>query len=177
MGQRLRSPLTEIGVDASEGEYILAVDGKPTTTMNNIYQALVNTAGKQVTLTLNGKPVDAGSHTTVVIPTSDERPLYYFNWVQENIAKVDKATNGKVGYVHIPDMGAPGLNAFAKYFYPQFGKEGLIVDVRGNGGGNVSPQIIERLRREITMIDIARNGAINVDPGGMGAGPEGAPHQ
>ncbi len=168
----LRSPLTEMGVDAKEGEYILAVDGKATNTMSNIYQSLVNTAGKQVTLTLNGKPVDAGSHTTVVIPTSDERPLYYFNWIEDNIGKVSKATNDKVGYIHIPDMGAPGLNVFAKYFYPQFGKEGLIVDVRGNGGGNVSQQIIERLRREVAMIDVARNGAISVDPGGMVPGPK-----
>ncbi len=168
----VRSPLTEIGVNAKAGDYILAVDGKPTNTMNDIYQALVNTAGKQVTLTLNSKPSDAGSHTTVVVPTSDEHALDYYNWVEENLEKVSKATDGKVGYVHIPDMGVPGLNAFAKYFYPQFGKEGLIVDVRGNGGGNVSPQIIERLRREIAMIDVARNSTISTDPGGLILGPK-----
>ncbi len=168
----LRSPLTEIGVDAHAGEYIIAVDGKPTNTMTDIYQALLNTAGKQVALTLNGTPARAGSHTTVVVPVADEHPLYYYNWVQNNIATVNKATDGKVGYVHIPDMGAPGLNEFAKNFYPQFAKEGLIVDVRGNGGGNVSPQIIERLRREAVMIDIARNGTRNIDPGGMIMGPK-----
>lgn len=168
----LRSPLTEIGVTAREGDYIIAVNGVSTSTLADIYEALINTADKQVTLTVNAKPEAAGSRTTVVIPTADERQLYYFNWVQENIEKVSKATGGKVGYVHIPDMGVPGLNEFAKYFYPQFAKEGLIVDVRGNGGGNVSPQIIERLRREIAMIDIARNAARNADPGGMILGPK-----
>lgn len=167
-----RSPLTEIGVLAREGDYIIAVDGNPTNQMQNLYQALVNTAGKQVTLRLNTSPKEDGSHETVVIPTRDERELYYQKWVEGNIEKVTKATGGKIGYVHIPDMGTPGLNAFVKYYYPQIRKEGLIVDVRGNGGGNVSPQIIERLRREIAMIDIARNAAPSPDPGGMVLGPK-----
>ncbi len=168
----VRSPLTEIGVNAHQGDYILAVDGKPTPPMKDIEAALVNTAGKQVTVTLNSSPKTAGSHETVVVPISDERPLYYYDWVQSNIEKVSKATNGRVGYVHIPDMGVPGLNEFVKYYYPQLRKEALIVDVRGNGGGNVSPQIIERLRREIAMIDIARNGAPGIDPGGTILGPK-----
>jgi tricorn protease len=168
----LRSPLTEIGVRAHEGDYIIAVNGQSARDAKDIYELLINAADKQVTLTLNSKPVTEGSWTTVVIPTASEQQLYYYNWVQKNIEKVTAATDGKVGYVHIPDMGVPGLNEFAKYFYPQFGKEGLIVDVRGNGGGNVSPQIIERLRREIAMIDIARNGSPSFDPDGMVPGPK-----
>jgi len=170
--QNLRSPLTDIGVDVKEGDYIIAVDGKPTNQMNNIYAAFVNTAGKQVTLRVNRQPKEAGSHETVVIPTDNEQDLYYYNWVESNIEKVSKATNGKVGYVHIPDMGVRGLNEFVKYYYPQLRKEGLIVDVRGNGGGNVSPQIIERLRREIAMVDIARNTVPAINPGGTILGPK-----
>ena len=169
----LRSPLTEIGVDAKEGDYIIAINGKPTNEMRNIYEALVNTVDKQVTLTLNASPKESGSRETVVVPIGDERRLYYYKWVQGNIDKVSKATDGKAGYLHIPDMGVGGLNEFVKYFYPQtYGREGLIVDVRGNGGGNVSPQIIERLRRENIMIDIARNTAISPDQGGMVLGPK-----
>ena len=67
-----------------------------------------------------------------------------YNWIQDNIKKVDKATNGKVGYIYIPDMGPEGLNEFSRYFYPQLDKEGLIIDDRANGGGNVSPMILER---------------------------------
>lgn len=168
----LRSPLTEIGVDAKEGDYIIAVDGKPTSTMRDIYEAFVGKAGKQVTLRLNDKPQEAGSRTTVVVPIADERPLYYYNWVQSNIEKVSKATDGRVGYVHIPDMGVGGLNEFAKYFYPQARKDAMIVDVRGNGGGNVSPQIIERLRREIALISIARNTVPTPDPATAILGPK-----
>jgi tricorn protease len=167
-----RSPLTEIGVDAREGDYIIAIDGKLTNDMNDIYEALVNTAGKQVTLKLNSEAKEAGSRTTIVVPVEDEHALYYYNWVQENIEKVSKATEGKVGYLHIPDMGTGGLVEFAKYFYPQLRKEGLVVDVRGNGGGFVSPIVIERLRRELAMIDVARNSAINLDPGAMVLGPK-----
>ena len=167
-----RSPLTEIGVNVKEGDYIIAVDNKPVNQMTDIYESLVNKAGKQVTLKINSSPKESGSHETVVIPTDDESQLYYYNWVENNIAKVNKATNGRVGYIHIPDMGLPGLNEFMKYFYPQIKKEALIIDDRGNGGGNVSPIITERLRREPVMIDIARNGAPNFDPGGMHVGPK-----
>lgn len=168
----LRSPLTDIGVNVREGDYIIAVDGKPTNTMSDLYASLVNTADKQVTLRVNSQPREQGSRETVVVPTSDERSLYYFNWVQKNIEKVSKATDNKVAYVHIPDMGVGGLNEFAKYFYPQTRKDAIIVDVRGNGGGNVSPQIIERLRRELAMIDIARNTAISLDPDATIVGPK-----
>jgi tricorn protease len=168
----LRSPLTEIGVDVQPGEYILAVNGKPTAELTDIYEGLVNTAGKQVTLTVNSTPMAEGSRRVVVVPIADERPLYYHTWVEKNIETVSRATDGRVGYIHIPDMGVPGLNEFAKYYYPQLRKDALIVDVRGNGGGNVSPMIIERLRREAAMISISRNAAIAPDPGGMILGPK-----
>ncbi len=168
----LRSPLTEIGVDVKQGEYIVAVNGVSTAGMRDISEALWNTAGKQVTLSVNAAPKESGARTVVVVPIADERELYYFNWVQRNLEKVDKAAGGRVGYVHIPDMGADGLNQFVKYYYPQIRKDALIVDVRGNGGGNVSSQIIERLRREVAMIDIARNTSYAPDPDGTIVGPK-----
>lgn len=147
----LRSPLTEVGVDISEGDFILAINGKSTREMNDIYAALVNEAGKTVALTTNDEPTMDGSKKNLVKPIDDESSLYYFNWVQDNIRKVNEATDGQIGYIHIPDMSVKGLNEFAKYFYPQLrGKKGLIIDDRGNGGGNVSSMIIERLRRELT---------------------------
>jgi tricorn protease len=170
--ESLRSPLTEIGVDVKAGDYIIAVNGVSTAGMKDIYEALWNTAGKQVSLSVNSAPKEAGARNVTVVPTSDERDLYYFNWVQRNLEKVSKATGGRVGYVHIPDMGVDGLNQFVKYYYPQTRKDALIVDVRGNGGGNVSQQIIERLRREVAMIDIARNTSYNPDPDGTIVGPK-----
>jgi tricorn protease len=106
------------------------------------------------------------------MPIDDEQGLYYYAWVQGNIEKVEKATQGRVGYIHVPDMQIKGLNEFVKYFYPQFRKQALIVDVRGNGGGNVSPLLIERLRREAAMVGIARNAAPGFDPEALIAGPK-----
>jgi tricorn protease len=152
----LHSPLTEVGVGAVKGEYITSVNGKSTRGMNDIYTAFVNKAGKNVELTLNSSPAEGG-RKVLVVPLSDESKLYYYTWVQNNIRKVDQATGGQVGYIHIPDMGPEGLNEFVKYFYPQLSKKALIIDDRGNGGGNVSPMIIERLNREITRSNMARN--------------------
>ena len=156
----LRSPLTEVGVNVREGELILAVDGKPTNAMADIYASLVGKAGKEVELTVNSTASMTGARKVLVIPTADESNLYYYNWVHRNIEYVSEKTNGEIGYIHIPDMGPGGLNEFVKYFYPQLGKKGLIIDDRGNGGGNVSPMIIERLRRDITRANMVRNAQI-----------------
>jgi tricorn protease len=152
-----RSPLTELGVDAKEGDFIIAINGNSTKDMNDIYEALVNTANQQVELTLTSKASPEGARKTLVVPTDDESKLYYYNWVQGNIKKVNDASNGEIGYIHIPDMSAEGLNEFVKHFFPQLNKRALIIDDRGNGGGNVSPMIIERLNREMTMITMSRN--------------------
>lgn len=167
------SPLTEIGINAKEGEFIVAIDGVSTKDKNNIYEALIDKAGKPVVLSLNTKASENGARDVVVEPIASENSLYYYNMVQYNIEKVSKATNGQVGYIHIPDMGPEGLNEFVKYFYPQLTKKALIIDDRGNGGGNVSPMIIERLRREAAMWTITRNGnAAEIKPNQMMNGPK-----
>ena len=144
-----RSPLTEVGLNVKEGDFIIAINGKSIKDVSNIYSELIGKANKEVILTINSKPDESGAREIVIVTTDDESDLYYYNWVQENIRKVTEATDGKVGYIHIPDMGVAGLNEFVKYFYPQLSKKALIIDDRGNGGGNVSPMIIERLRRGV----------------------------
>jgi len=166
------SPLTEIGVNAKEGDFIVAVDGVSTKDMNNIYEALIDKAGKAVLLSLNGSASEKGARDVVVKPIASENSLYYYNMVQNNIEKVSKATDGQVGYIHIPDMGPEGLNEFVKYFYPQLTKKALIIDDRGNGGGNVSPMIIERLRREVAMYTMTRNSGAEIKPFQMMNGPK-----
>jgi len=167
-----RSPLTEVGIDVREGDYIIAVNGKSVAGTKNIYELLVNTAGQQVELTVNSSASDQGTHKVIVIPVDDESGLYYYNWVQNNINKVNEATNGKVGYIHIPDMGVTGLNEFVKHFYPQLSKNALIIDDRGNGGGNVSPMIIERLNRELVYMKMSRNTSQNTAGIGQLYGPK-----
>jgi tricorn protease len=168
----MRSPLTEIGVNVKAGDFIVGIDGQRTDLLPDINAALIGKAEKQVALRINDTPKWEGSREELVLPISDEQDLHYLKWVMGNIGKVSNATGGRIGYVHIRDMQARGLNDFARFYYPQLHKDGLIVDVRGNGGGNVSPQIIERLRREPVFWTIARNGAVNVDPAAEVLGPK-----
>ena len=151
-----RSPLTEVGVNAKEGDYILAIDGRELKPNDNPYEFLRDKANRPVQLTLNDKPTFEGAHTTSYKPITNERDLIYLNWVTRNREYVTKATNGRVGYIHVPDMGAAGIREFIKYFYPQIRKEGMVIDVRGNGGGNVSRMLIERLRRELLGTELGR---------------------
>jgi len=154
---RLRSPLTEPGVNVKEGDYLLAINGRPLRAPQTPDELMVNTANDTVMLTVNSKPADDAARTIPVKPISDEGPLREFNMVETNRKKVDAATNGRVGYVYIPDMGDEGLNEFVKQFFPQIRKEGLIIDVRYNGGGFVDQLIFERLRRILAGMDAARN--------------------
>jgi tricorn protease len=170
--KNLHSPLTEPGVDVNEGDFIIAIDGRAVATLASPFEALVNTVGKQVTLTVNKEPKPEGAREVTVVPIGDEAKLYYRDWVRTNRRKVEEATGGKVAYIHVPDMQSPGLNEFVRQFGPQLRKKALIMDVRGNGGGNVSPMLIERLRREMVMVDIARNGIPTPDPADQLVGPK-----
>ena len=159
--EKLRSPLAEQGLEVKEGDYIVAIDGIPTSSVDNIYKLLIGKANVLTELTVNSKPSEEGAHNIVVKPIADEYPLEHYNWVQNNIRKVEQATGGRVGYIYIPDMGPDGLNEFARYFYPQLDKEALIIDDRANGGGNVSPMILERLLRQPYRMTMYRNSERN----------------
>ena len=154
--EKLRSPLTEPGMNIEEGDYITAIDGVPTTSVRNIYQLLIGKAGVLTELSVSSKAAADGARKVVVRPTDNEYPLYHYNWVQKNLRRVEEATDGRVGYIYIPDMEPEGLNEFARYFYPQLDKEALIIDDRANGGGNVSPMIIERLLRKPYRMTMSR---------------------
>jgi tricorn protease len=143
-----RSPLTEVGVSAKAGDYVLQVNGENVTADKDIYQYLRNRADSPVLLTVNSTPDLAGARQISFRPITDEGNLIYLDWIAANRRRVAEMTNGRVGYIHIPDMGAAGIREFIKWYYPQLDKEGMVVDVRANGGGNVSRMIIERLRRK-----------------------------
>lgn len=168
-----RSPLTMPGVDVKEGDYILSINGNSLKETDNLYTQLIDQAGKIVEMEVNTKPSIQGARKVLVTPLASEAQLYYYNWVENNIRKVNEATNGEVGYIHIPDMGVAGLNEFVKHYYPQLNKKALIIDDRGNGGGNVSPMITERLLRIPTYYTMHTNqteGSVN--PEGTFVGPK-----
>jgi tricorn protease len=140
-----RAPLSEVGVDVREGDYLLAIDGRELGPLDNPYAFLRNRGSDPVTLTVNAEPHLDGAREVSVRPIGDESKVRYLAWVEGRRAVVEEATQGRVGYLHVPDMGSDGIYEFIKWFYPQIRKEGLVVDVRSNGGGNVSQWIIERL--------------------------------
>ncbi len=170
--EELRSPLQEPGLGVKAGQYITAIDGVSTKNVPNIYQLLVGKAGVLTELTISDKPASGGKKV-VVKPIADEYPLYHFEWVQRNIKTVEEKSGGKVGYIYIPDMGAEGLSEFARYYYPQLDKEALIIDDRANGGGNISPMVIERLQREAYRLTMRRGSTlIGTIPEGTHTGPK-----
>ncbi len=153
---RYRAPLTEIGVDARVGDYVLAVDGEVLRGTDNPYRVLRHRADRPVRLTLNDRPVFDGAREVTFNPVTEERSLRYLAEVETNRQRVSEMTDGRVGYLHVPDMGAEGIQEFIKWFYGQIRKAGLVIDVRGNGGGNVSQMLIERLGRRVLGTGFAR---------------------
>ncbi|MEJ2401454.1 MAG: LpqB family beta-propeller domain-containing protein [Xanthomonadales bacterium] len=145
---KYRSPLTEVGIDVSVGDYVLAIDGRELTLDENPYALLTDRGNQPVELTVNDRPRAEGARRVLAEPIGSEAALAYLDWVLDNQAYVSERTDGRVGYLHIPDMGANGIYEFIKWFYPQIRKQGLVVDVRSNGGGNVSQMILRRLMQK-----------------------------
>jgi tricorn protease len=169
---RYRSPLTEIGVDAKVGDYVLEIDGEELRADDNPYRLLRYKADRPVTLTLGDRASGGTRRQVTFRPIDSEVSLMYLDWTATNRERVEKLTGGRVGYIHIPDMGGNGIREFIKTYYPQIRREGLVVDVRSNGGGNVSQMLIERLRRELLGTRFSRtDDAANTYPSTTFYGP------
>jgi tricorn protease len=155
--ERYRAPLTEVGVDVRAGDYVLAINGrelKAGTDPYELLQAAPNQPAEwRVSATADGK----AARTIRYQPLGSENGLLYLAWINENRARVDRMSRGRVGYIHLPDMGEAGIREFIKWWYPQIRKEGLVVDVRDNGGGDISELLIERLARRLHGTNFARN--------------------
>ncbi len=155
--ERYRSPLTEVGVKVDVGDYVLAIDGADLRSDEDPYKQLRDKADRPVELTVNARPTLDGSRKVVFRPRSSETDLFYLDWVLTTRERVDKLSGGRLAYIHVPDMGEDGIREFSKWFYGQIRKQGLIVDDRNNGGGNVSQMLIERLRRVVLATEFSRN--------------------
>lgn len=160
----VRSPLDEPGVNVRAHEFILAVNHRPFAAGQPFLAAFENLADRDIVLTVNTRGDLNGARDVVVHPLGSERRLRYVDWVRRNREYVAQKTGGKVGYIHLPDMGAAGLIAFDTWFYPQVDKQALIVDVRWNGGGFVSARILERMRRKVVAVFHSRGGATATYP-------------
>ena len=156
---QLRAPLTEPGVNAKAGEYLLAVNGRQLRPPTNVYSVFENTAGKIVEVTLGPNADGSGSRTVQVVPIGNEAALRNRDWVEGNLKKVDKATGGRVAYVYVPNTTTAGHTYFKRYFYPQVNKQAVIIDERFNSGGSVADYYIDILQRPFIANWAMRYGA------------------
>ncbi len=130
-----RTPLSGPGIDAAEGDYLLAVDGVELRLPTNPYSVFENKADRQVTLRLSADASGKGARDVAVQPIASELSLRYVKWVNDNRRKVAEMSGGRIGYFHLPNTGVKGIQEFAKGWYPQLKRDALIIDERNNGGG------------------------------------------
>jgi tricorn protease len=169
---QLKAPLTQPGVNVVAGEYLLAVNGRPLTSSNNVYSFFEATAGKSVVLKVGPNPTDADAREVTVVPVPNEGGLRNLAWIEDNRRKVDQLTGGRVAYVYMPDTAFGGYTNFNRYFFAQVGKEAAIIDERFNGGGALATDIIEYLKRPMLSLVATRDGADEVQPQGAIFGPK-----
>jgi tricorn protease len=153
---RARSPLAGTGI--REGAVLTHVDGRPVDPVTGPYPLLAGSGGTTVELTFTSADGDgARPRRVAIVPLIDDRPLRYQDWVAKRRAVVREVSGGKCGYLHIPDMGGSGWAQFNRDLRMEVSRPALIVDVRGNAGGNISELVIEKLTRTILGWDLTRD--------------------
>jgi tricorn protease len=138
-------PLAEPGLDVHEGDYLLAVNGRPVKLPTCVFEPFGGTVGHPTELLVGRTADDPAPRTVTVTPIADDMSLRYAAWVRAKRERVTRATGGRVGYVHIPTTSYNGFAHFAKDLYPQSKHEALIVDDRFNRGGVVPDFFIRAL--------------------------------
>jgi tricorn protease len=162
--ERTRSPLTEQGVDVKEGDYIIELNGFDVTTKENPYKFLENTAGKKITITVNSKPSAEGARTSWIKPIASELGLRYLDWVETRRQLVDKLSNGRIAYIHVPNTAVDGNRELFKGLYAFSYKDAFIIDDRYNGGGWSPVKMIEKLGSRPVSYWHRRDLALRQDP-------------
>ena len=168
----LRSPLTEPGVNISEGEYIIAVDGKNVTANDNLYSFFENTANKIIPIKVGKRADGSDARAVNVTPVSNESALRNRDWVEGNMKKVHEATNGQVAYVYVPNTAGAGHQYFKRYFFPQADKKAIIIDERFNGGGQLADYYIDMLKKPLQSYWNYRYGNDHKAPSASIQGPK-----
>jgi tricorn protease len=166
------APLRAAGVEVSVGEYLLKVGDVEVTASADIYKYFQGVAHRPVALTVGPLADGRDARVITVTPIEDEMMLRRLDWIENNIRRVDAATNGRVAYVYVPDTASHGLALFKRYFYPQSHKEALILDARWNGGGSYADAYVDILRRQHVGRFATRYGVDQPVPRGAILGPK-----
>jgi tricorn protease len=168
----LRSPLSEPGSRVEEGSYVLAVDGRELNASENFYSYFLGAAGRQVRLLVNDKPQMAGAREIAVVPVASEGDLRFREGIERNRLLVDTLSNGRLGYVYLPDTAVDGYTFFNRYYFSQLQKQGMVLDERFNGGGYAADYIIDLLRRPLMNYWQGRWGELGRTPQAANFGPK-----
>ena len=168
----LKAPLATPGLGVKAGDYILAINGKPLDSKQNIFALLENTVGKQVALSVSSEPAGKAARTITVEPVANEADLRQWQWIERNRQYVEQKTNGKVAYVYLPNTAAGGFQYFNRMFFAQVDKQAVILDERRNGGGQAANYITDVLSRQYLAGWKDRDGLIFETPGGAIYGPK-----
>lgn len=155
---KVAAPLGEPAISVREGDFLLEVNGRAVRAPQNLYSAFIGTTGRQTTIKVGTSAKDPRARTYTVKPIASEASLRYVAWVRNNWEKVQKATGGRIAYVHVPNTATEGMQEFSKGFYPQVDKEGIIVDERFNAGGFIPDFFVEVLQRKTWSYWSTRNG-------------------
>ncbi len=158
-------PLAQPGLDIKPDDYLLAVNGVELKAPTNPFSLLVDTAGKDVFLKVGPEPDGKNSREISVVPVASERNMRYEAWVQNNRRRVDELSGGRIGYLHMPNTAVGGQQGFAKGYYPNLRKEGLIIDERFNGGGFIPDFFMNILRQKMANLWKPRYGQDWRSPG------------
>ncbi|HEY7784315.1 MAG TPA: PDZ domain-containing protein [Pyrinomonadaceae bacterium] len=160
----LRAPLSSPGIQVSEGDYVLEVNGRALTPPTNPYSLFEGTAGRQTLIRVSKTPSLEGSRVVTVIPVPSEDGLRARAWIEDNRRLVDKLSGGRLAYVWLPNTAGPGYTAFTRYYYAQQEKEGAIIDERYNQGGQVADYIVSELDRKLMGFFAQRDGQPSTSP-------------
>ncbi|MHC4910699.1 MAG: PDZ domain-containing protein, partial [Planctomycetota bacterium] len=154
-----RGPLSQPGVDVAEGDYLLAVNGVPVDATRSPWAAFEGLAGRPIHITVSEKPtLDDEARDILVEPLRSESDLRYRAWIERNRSYVAEQSDGKLGYIYVPNTGINGQNDLYRQYLGQLQKKGLIIDERWNGGGQIPTRFIELLNRPITNYWARRDG-------------------
>lgn len=144
----LRAPLSGPGIEVSEGDYILAINGQELRGNDNLFRLLEGTANRQTLITINSRPTFSGARTITVVPVSSESGLRQRDWIEANRRKVDELSGGRLAYVYVPNTSSGGYTYFNRYYFAQQDREGVVIDERFNGGGSAADYFIDVLTRQ-----------------------------
>jgi tricorn protease len=160
----LRAPLTQPGVNARAGEYLLAVNGRDLRATDNLFSFFEATAGKAVTIKIGPSADGSGARDVQVVPVDDESSLRNLAWIEDNRRKVEQLSGGRVGYVWLPDTSARGFTNFNRYYFAQTGKDGVVIDERFNEGGYLADYFLDYMRRSPLSCAMSREGEDTCNP-------------